>query len=140
MSFGLIGNGTNLKQEAVQGLSTVARNDERREMMNDSLESAKKQSEMSAMGTGAAMGLTAAGQGAIASGLSSVAPSALTAIGGTAATTAATTAGATAATTAAGAATAVAGAADGAAKGATLGPWGAVIGAGVGLLAGYLLS
>ena len=68
MSFGLIGNGTNLKQEAVQGLSTVARNDAQREMTNKSLEAAKKQSEMSAMGTGAAIGVMA-GAGPIGIGI-----------------------------------------------------------------------
>lgn len=56
MSYGLIQSGRNMKGEALQGLSDVARNNEQREQTNKSLKDAKRQQEISTAATGATGG------------------------------------------------------------------------------------
>lgn len=56
MNYGLIQSGRNIRREAMQGLSDVARNNEQREQTNQSLKEAKRQQETVSSASGAVMG------------------------------------------------------------------------------------
>lgn len=56
MSYGIIQSGRTIKNEALQGLSQVARNDQQREMTNKGLKDAKRQQEISSTLGGAMTG------------------------------------------------------------------------------------
>jgi hypothetical protein len=122
MAYGLIGTGRGMAGSAKAGLSKVAGLEHSREMMQTQLEQAASAQKKSMIGTtaglGAQYGMSAAGGQAIAGAL------------GTGGTMAGATglAGAGAAATGSSLATA----------GAAAGPWGALIGAGIGLLIGEL--
>lgn len=114
MAYGLIGTGRSLSGSAQAGLGHAAKLETSRNMMGDQLAQAASGQRKALMGTGAGIGaqygLTAA----------AAAQTAAAAAGATGAAAGGITAGGLAAT------------------GAAAGPWGALIGAGIGLLLGEL--
>mgnify|MGYP003631690265 CR=1 FL=1 len=111
MAYGLIGTGRSLSGSAQAGLGQAAKLETSRNMMGDQLAQAASGQRKALMGTGAGIGAQY--------GLTAAA-AAQTAAGATGAAAGGITAGGLAAT------------------GSAAGPWGALIGAGIGLLLGEL--
>jgi hypothetical protein len=112
MAYGLIGTGRSLSGSAQAGLGQAAKLETSRNMMGDQLAQAASGQRKALMGTGAGIGAQY--------GLTAAAAAQTAAAGATGAAAGGITAGGLAAT------------------GAAAGPWGALIGAGIGLLLGEL--
>ncbi|GEK46564.1 hypothetical protein HPA02_08470 [Bisbaumannia pacifica] len=61
MSYGLIGLKRQMEGEAMQGLGDLANQQRQAEMQEEQMEQAKRQQTMSAVGTGAGIGMMAGG-------------------------------------------------------------------------------
>ena len=112
MAYGLIGTGRSLSGSAQAGLGQAAKLETSRNMMGDQLAQAASGQRKALMGTGAGIGAQY--------GLTAAAAAQTAAAGATGAAAGGLTAGGLAAT------------------GSAAGPWGALIGAGIGLLLGEL--
>ena len=68
MSYGLLGVQQNMEGQAMQGMQQAADIQRQNKMANDQLEAAEKQQTMSAIGTGAGIGMMAGGPAGAAIG------------------------------------------------------------------------
>mgnify|MGYP000225816258 FL=1 len=70
MGYGLVSKGAGFKREGMKGLNDVAVMEEKRNMQNQQIESAEKQSKAMGAGTGAAYGFMVGGPvGALVGGV-----------------------------------------------------------------------
>lgn len=61
MSYGLMGLRRNMESDAMQGLGDLAGQQAQQKRANDAIDAAEKQQKMSAVGTGAGIGMMAGG-------------------------------------------------------------------------------